>query len=168
MNRKIQTNHGVTLMELLILSVIVGIIAAMAVPRFQIAFDRIKFRSVNRDLSSTVRLARSYAISNKEQYGLCIDGNQMTITLFKDVVNLGGLTYESGDSVLRVDTLPQEYTYLGTDCNNDVIMFQPNGSASFTGGGSIFTTAYTDHVVAIHSNSVLASTGRISTEAYYY
>jgi len=155
-------------MEIMIVSVIIGIVAAMAVPRFQIAYDRIKFRSEHRDITSSIRLARSFAISDKDQYGLHFDGNQRVITLFRDVVNPGAMTYETGDSVLRVDTLPAEFVYLGTDCDNDILIFQPNGSALFTGGGNVYTVAVSEKVVAIQSNNVLASTGRISTQAYYY
>ncbi|HUV31566.1 MAG TPA: prepilin-type N-terminal cleavage/methylation domain-containing protein [Acidobacteriota bacterium] len=168
MENRLTSNRGVTLIELMIVTVIVGIVSAMAVPRFQIAWERMKIRGANRAITSTIRLARSYAISDKEQYGLLFDGEALTVTLFKDVVNPSGLLFETGDSVIRVDTLPQEYTFLGTDCTNDVLAFRPNGSAEFDGGGNVYAMASTADVVAIHQNNILASTGRVACSSYIY
>lgn len=168
MKSKFGLNGGITLIELFTTVVIIGIVSTMAVPRFQTAWERIKFRSVNRDIVSTLRLARSMSITDKEPYGVYFDGNALAITLFKDLVNPGGVIFESGDSVIRVDTLPREFNYLGTDMSNDVIVFQANGSASFVGGGNITTMATTDALIAIQSHNVLASTGRIRSSSCYY
>jgi Tfp pilus assembly protein FimT len=168
MKRKIKSQVGVTIIELLITAVIVGIVAAMAVPRFQIAYDRIQFRSANRDLTSTYRLARSMAITDKAQYGVHLDNQAMTVTLFKDAAT-GAYAFSAGaDTVIRVDTMPWQFHYMSTDVEGDVIFFRPNGTADFNGGGNIFTIADTEDLLGIYWNNALASTGRIHTESYYY
>lgn|GEM_PF-471762 len=168
MTGKLKSDKGITLIEILTTAVIIGIVAAMAVPRFQIAFDRMKFRSADREIFSTLRVARSKAITDKEPYGVYFDGTAKTFTLFKDKTNPGTHVYESGDSVVTVDTLPSEFAYLGTDVSGNVIFFERNGSAYFVGQGNIVTVACTESVVAVNNHNVLASTGRVHSSSAIY
>ncbi len=169
MSKRIRSTRGITLMELMSTVVIIGIVAAMAVPRFTKAFERIHFRSANRELVTSVRLARSNAITEKAPYGVYFDVNRQMVVLFKDTYSPSTFSFESSsDSILRVDTLPAEVNYLGTDMTGDVLVFQPNGSAQFVGGGNIVMLATTEATVAIATHNVLASTGRIESHASYY
>jgi prepilin-type N-terminal cleavage/methylation domain-containing protein len=168
MKSKLSSKLGVTLIELLITVVIIGIVSSMAMPRFQSAWERIRVRSVNRDIVSTLRLARSMAITDKAPYGVYIDSDLRTITLFKDLVDAGVVLFEPGDSVVRVDTLPPEFTYLSTDMDNNVLVFRPNGSADFVGGGNIVAMANTETLTSIFQHNILASTGRVRSEGAYY
>ena len=65
----------------------------------------------------------------------------MTMTLFKDVVNPTSFTYESGDSVIRTDTLSEDFSFIYTDCDNNVVMFKRSGAAYFGeyGGGNVYS-----------------------------
>jgi prepilin-type N-terminal cleavage/methylation domain-containing protein len=162
------TSKGFTLIELLITTVVIGIVAALAVPRFQGAWDRQKFRSGNNELMSKIKMARSDAISSKQPYGIHINQQNRTYCVFKDVVNLGANTFEDGDSVMTNDTLPDEFDDIATDCADGVIMFNSNGSASFDGGGYIITGGNTESVYSLSMINVLASTGRVKMESYYY
>ena len=156
------------MIELMITTVIIGLVAAMAVPRFQIAYDRLQFKSGNRDLTSTLKLARSLAITDKDQYGVYFDAENLSIVLFKDATS-GAYAYSSGiDSVIRADTLPYQFSYMTTDLEGHVVFFRPNGSADFNGGGNIYTLADTQDLLGIYGNNILASTGRIQTISYYY
>lgn len=148
--------------------VIIGVVAAMAAPRMQKAFERSRFRSVVTDINQTLRLARSYAITNKVQFGVCFDPNTMTVTLFKDLINPAGYDFVTGDSILRCDTLPPEFVWMGTDVSNNVVAFQPNGAAGFTGGGNIFSLANSTDLVALSATNVLASTGRVQSSFACY
>ena len=168
MKRKILSNRGVTLIELLITAVIVGIVATMAVPRFQIAYERHRYNSTNREVNSSFRLARSMAITDKEQYGLHFDLEAGVYTIFKDNVNLSGYDFVSGDSVVRSDTLPPAFSYIITDVENNVFLFRPNGSCRFNGGGSLVMLAYSEDVAAVFTSNVLASTGRIQSTSDFY
>ncbi|HOD65334.1 MAG TPA: GspH/FimT family pseudopilin [candidate division Zixibacteria bacterium] len=162
------SSRGITLLEMMVTVVIIGIVASLAVPRFDGAMDRIRFRSVNRDLTSTLRLARSSAITDKDQYGVYFDGTHRVVYLFKDLVSPTLNQFDTGDSVLRADTLPPEFNFLGTDVVGDVICFAPNGSARFTGGGNVVCLASTEAMVGIASHNILASTGRVQSSTSYY
>lgn len=169
MFNKLRTDYGMTLIELMTTVVIIGIVAGMAVPRFQNAFDRMEFRSANRDITSSIRLARSMSISDKQNYGIYIDYMANTSILFvKDTSNSLLDVYEPGDSIIRVDSLSGKLDYIGTDLANSAIIFRPNGSATFTGGGNIITMKYSDDMIGINVTNILASTGRVRSTSYFY
>ncbi len=168
MKKFTRSNRGITLIELLSTVVIIGIVASMAVPRFSIAIDRIKFRAANRDLISSLRLARSNAITEKDQYGVYFAPDRRLVILYKDTDAPASYTFSASDSILRVDTLPPQINYLGTDMTGNTILFQPNGSAKFTGGGNVVVLATTEAMVAIETHNILASTGRVESYANYY
>lgn len=166
--QKLNTVRGITVMELLITVVIIGIVSAMAVPRMQTAYERMGFKGSVRELTSTLRMARSMAISKKGQYGIYFDPTAMTVTLFEDLVNTSTPDFVTGDSVIRIDTLPPEFSTLSTDVVNNVFVFRSNGSASFAGTGNIISLATTNNMVAISQTNILASTGRVSTDLWVY
>lgn len=168
MKNKLSAKNGVTLIELMILIVIVGIVAAMAVPRFQIALERMRVRSSAREVHSTIRLARSFAISEKQQFGVAFDSDKRIVTVFRDITTPELLTFDPTDQIVRLDTLPQEFTWIGTDCTDNAVFFRPNGSARFTGGGNLYLLAVTDNVVSVTWDNVLASTGRVTHYNYVY
>ena len=157
---------GITLVEVMTTVVIIGVVAAMAVPKFEIAFERIKFRSANREITSALRLARSYAVSSKEQHGVHFDPAAMSFTLFIDRVNTGAMVFELGDSVIRVDTLPNEFQLLWVDNPSGSVVFRPNGGTGAT--ANVVTLAATPDMVGIHQHNILAATGRIETQSAYY
>ncbi|MEA2030944.1 MAG: prepilin-type N-terminal cleavage/methylation domain-containing protein [candidate division Zixibacteria bacterium] len=170
--RKTRSTGGFTLIELMVIVVIMGVVAAMAGPRFDIAFERIRFRSANRDIISAIKVARSRAITYKQQHGIYFNGTDMTITVFCDTINPTGYQYDSDDEIISVDTLSRQLSYIGTNFSGNSMVFSPNGSAHFTvsGGGeaSISTLVETDRLVAYQTHSVLASTGRINSTSHYY
>ncbi len=168
MKTRILSKSGITLIEMLTAVVIVGIVSAMAVPRFQIAWERLSMRSADRELVSLLRLTRSTAISTKEPHGVRFDQDSRSITVFRDVVNLGANLFEAGDSVIQADTLPPEFTFLSTDMTDNVLVFRPNGSAGFTGGGNIVALAATEKVIGILNHNVLAATGRIHSSSLFF
>lgn len=161
MKSRLKSITGVTMVELLAMAVIVGVVASMAVPRFQRAYERLQFRSANRDIVSTLRLARSMSIADKLQYGVYFDYSTRTMTLFQDIANPDTYTFESSDRVVRVDTLEKHVEYVFTDMATNTITFGPNGSAGFTGGGNILTIGMVEETYLETFHNVLRSTGRV-------
>ena len=144
------------MLEMMIIVVIIGILAAMAVPTFFSSGPRIKARTEARNVLNLIRLARSHAISDGSQYGVYIDNANREYILFKDVTNPSTMTYEASDSTMTgpID-LPPDVTFNSTFSNNTVI-FMSTGRASQTGD---YTFGITD-VGNLYTVSVLASTGR--------
>jgi len=166
--KTLKNKKGITLTELMAVVVIIGIVSAMAVPRFSTTVSRLKFRSAARNMVSKLRLARSHAITNKQQCGVYVDGDEKTLTLFLDTNNPAGFSYDSGsDSILAVDTLPNGFIHLSTDFGSPSIVYFPNGSASST--GNVWFLSYTeDDNVNFGSIEVLAATGRTKMGPLHY
>ena len=156
------------MIELMVTTVLIGIITAMAGPQFQKVYERIKLRSQMRDITSTLRLARSTAIATKVQHGVYFDPTARTVTFFKDKADLNSFNYTTADSVIKVDTLPVQFVWMGTDCSNNTICFRANGSAGYTGNGNVWTLGYTPKVVGTSTTNVLASTGRVAVQVWIY
>ena len=161
MKSKLGSTSGATIIELLTVAVIISVVASMAVPRFQRAYERMQFRSANRDIVSSLRLARSMAITDKMQYGVYFDYDGMTITIFQDLVNPTSFVYDDGDPAVRQDTLADNVQYVFTDVSNNAIIFNPNGSAGFIGGGNITSVGIMEDQYLEYYHNVLRSTGRV-------
>ncbi len=163
-----KSNRGFTLIELMIAVVIVGLLAALASPGFTTAFERQKYRTGNGDLLSNIKTARSYAVSTKDPHGVYLSPDDLTYTVFRDVVNLGSRSFDEGDSVISVDTLPKEFELLSTDAENGVFIFNANGSADFTGDGTVITYGSTGETICLSAIEIMAATGRVKISAGYY
>lgn len=160
--------RGFTLIEMMITAVIIGVVASLAVPSFQRVYDRHNLQAAEKMVTSTLKKARSFAISNKSPHGVYFDPVVRSVTLFENSVNPAASSFEVGDSALTVDTLPEIMNYVYADFPNNAIVFQPNGSAQLTGYGNIFLAGETDGMMAYFSINILASTGRINTYSHFY
>jgi len=148
---------GITLLELVIAVVVLGVIAALSVPRFGDVLSRLKFKSMSRDIVSDMRLARSDAVSQRAQSGLCFDYSQNGYILFKDKINPDLFTYEVGDSVIKTVSLGQDLFLYYCTFNNNTIVFKPDGSACCSGSVTIARNQGGE----LADIDVLASTGRV-------
>jgi prepilin-type N-terminal cleavage/methylation domain-containing protein len=166
--RVAENSRGITLMELMVALVIAGIVAAMAVPQFGHTVNKLKFQAAARNIISKMRLARSEAVTTKQPVGINFDNENYVLTIFYDVENLSLHQFESGDSIMAVDTLPEDFRYLYGSFGGDIV-YQPNGSASQS--GTLWFLAYdsTADYVNLGSIDILASTGRTRlNNSYYY
>ncbi len=158
---RLRNQRGVTLIELMSSVVIMGIIAAMAGPRFSHEIEKMEFRGTARDMVSVLRQARSLAISEKANYCVDFDASAGTFTLFKDKVVTTPAALQSGDSTISVDTIPGEFGGL-TSTFTGAVLFSSNGSASES--GSVTPISYGSEAGSATSYatiSVLSSTGRV-------
>lgn len=145
---------GFTLMEVMISVVIIGVIASMAGPRLSKEITKIQFRGDTRDLVSTLREARSRAITEKLQYSVSLDANNGSYTLFQE----GGTT----DVFMSSDTISGSSTQV-TSSFEGPLVFSPDGSASSS--GQIYAYSYDDDGGYVSTSfatiDIMASTGRI-------
>jgi len=148
---------GFTMLEMMIIVVIIGIVAAMAVPSFYNAIPRLKARAEARNILNFVRLARSKAVSTGAQYGVYIDTNNRQYVLFKDTINPTQMMYNTGDSVVvGPETLDSDVVLTSSTFTNNSVIFLPTGGASQSGS---FTLDNTDGGSS-YTVSVLSSTGK--------
>lgn len=166
--KKIRQISGITMVEMMVIVVIIGVVSAMAIPRFKVTVERLRFKAATKEMLSTLRLARSSAITQKQPFGVSFDDETKTITLFQDVVNPSAESFETGDLVISVDTLPEECAIVATTFGGPSLLYQPNGSASAS--GYVWILSYTENDgINLGMLNILASTGRtkVHTIAYY-
>jgi Tfp pilus assembly protein FimT len=157
--RKKLNQRGVTVLELTIVAVTMSIISMLAIPQFQKVMDRLKLKTAGRDLVSALRMARSSAVSQKDQYGVHFDYNSRQYTLFQDVSNPASFMYDVGsDSVIVTNTLPRDVNFAHINFPNLAVVFKPNGSASNSGNVGVY--CYGDYFAYL-AVDVLGSTGRV-------
>jgi Tfp pilus assembly protein FimT len=148
---------GFTIIELMIIIVIIGIAAAMAVPSFFRTMPKLEARATARNILNYVRLARSKAVSERSQFGVYIDVNTSTYLLFKDTINPPQETFNEGDSVVAGPlTIDPDINLSASTFTNNCVVFLPTGGASESGSYTITTG---DSLYS-YTVSVLSSTGR--------
>jgi prepilin-type N-terminal cleavage/methylation domain-containing protein len=164
--RYISNKNGFTLIEMMCIVVIIGIIATVSFPKFETTIHRLQVRNTARHMVSTMRLARSNAISQKQQVGVHFSDEGTTMTMFVNTQNPTSYGFEPGDSVISIDTLPRNFSSVYTEiydpenpCSGSVIVYMPNGTASTT--TNLYFLAYSEKDdVDWGTIEVLAATGR--------
>jgi prepilin-type N-terminal cleavage/methylation domain-containing protein len=166
MMKLFRQRQGFTLLELMTVVVIIGIIAAMAMPNFDLSIKKIRFKSASNSIVSGLRLARSAAISQKVQHGVNFDATNNVISVFKDQTNPASFTFDGSDSVIFQDTLSRGFEGLTTSFLDDLVFFFPDGRASST--GAVNGSNQWGELSASVQISVLAATGRIKVDSLSY
>ncbi len=147
---------GVTLMELVIVAVIIGVMSALAVPSFLNYTTKLEAKSTARDIVSALRLARSKAISERVKYGIFFDAGNKRYTFFKE--KTGNEQYDGGgDSLISQINLEPDVNYGGNTFTNTTVVFRTDGGASTSGDMQILPASggFTYNI------NILQSTGRV-------
>lgn len=148
---------GFTMIEMMIIIVIIGIVAAMAVPSFLRTMPRLEARSTARNILNYARLARSKAVAERCQFGVYIDINNARYVLFKDTINPAQETYNEGDSVVAgPEIIDPDISLSASTFSNNCVVFLPTGGASESGS---YTVSTADGAFS-YTVSVLSATGR--------
>jgi prepilin-type N-terminal cleavage/methylation domain-containing protein len=161
---KMRSTKGFTVMELMIVAVAITIISTIAIPRFGKVMTKLKLKSTARNVTSTLRLARSNSVSQKKPFGVYFDVQNGQYVLFEDKVNLSSYTFEVGDSAIKIVNLPENVDFGYASFNNSAVVFRPNGSASSSGIVDLYSCDIYDYLWV----DVLASTGRVKLDKYAY
>jgi type IV fimbrial biogenesis protein FimT len=81
MIRRLSSTSGKTLAEIMVVAVILGIVAAMAIPAYQGFYARFQGRSAAAEIASTLRMARQLAMARRERLSVRFNVLERTITL---------------------------------------------------------------------------------------
>lgn len=158
---------GLTVLELTVVAVAIGVISTLAIPQFGKVMERLKLKTAGRDVISALRLARSSAVSQKDQFGVCFDYSSGQYFLFHDSANPSSYTYDVGfDSVVMTGSLPGNVNFGSVSFPGLAVVFKPDGSASNSGQVGIYSYGESYGSLAV---DVLASTGRVKLlPGYHY
>lgn len=145
MNRK-----GVTLVELIVVIVIIGICAALAVPNIAVGLRRYRLNSAIRDIASIFRVAQLGAVSRNITFRVECDQGTGTFTLQR---NSGGMWIDEKSFLLPQGISIKEITLPG-----NTALFQSNATAS-SGGLTVRNSKGMERRVSLN-----ATTGRVKIE----
>ena len=123
------TSAGFTLIELLVVVLIIGILAAVAVPQYQLAVDKSKFASNMPLLDATRTAQEAYYLANG-QYATEFDQLDMQIPksfTIKLPESMGGDCWKNGTSVICTN---QCYSYLAPWGTQAAIYFRTYAHSS--------------------------------------
>ena len=145
------------MIELMIVVVIIGILAAMAAPRIFGSIPKMKAKAEARNILNGLRIARGMAISEGQQFGVYVNGSNRQYYVFKDRVNPSLLTFEVGDSIVTgPNVLEGDVVIASSSLVNNCVIFYPTGAASQS--ASVTVNTYSGS--ATYTVSILASTGK--------
>lgn len=164
MNLKHTSERGVSMMEMMIVIVIIGLLSALAVPNFGGAIKRMKFDNSGREIVSTLRYARAAAVSQQRPVGVFFDANAKRMVAFIDFVNRDLGVFETGDSIVRLDSMKTNIDYLGSSFANSTVIFNPDGTASQS--GDVVCSGSPAGQTRSFSVSLVAGSGRAKLVSY--
>jgi len=150
MNKK-----GLTLVELAVVMVIIGVVAALAVPNVGRWLPNYRLRSATRDIVSTLRLAQMKAVSSNIQYRVNLDDAEIGApNCYILQRNSGGAWVNDG----ALQTLPVGITINSDHLPGGRALFNPN-STSTAGSVTLQNTKGMQRRITI-----TPATGRIRIE----
>jgi len=164
MKIRLLNNSGISMLEMMIVVVIIGLLAAISLPNFGGAIKKMKFDNEGRNLVSALRYARSAAITLQQPIGVYFDITGKKTQTFLDRVSVGSNTFEAGDSLLRSDSLEASVSYFGATFSGQTVVFQPDGTAS--AGGYVVAHASPEAGPRSFTIGVTAGSGRVRLDYY--
>jgi len=158
-NRKYDNRRGFTMIEMMIVIVVIGIMAAMAAPSFLNWIPKMRLKNDAREKVNYLRQARSRAIAENSQYGVYFDFNGSRMVYFKDTDSPEWSYYAEGVDSVVGNPISNESTVAYGTCSlmGNTVIFYPNGSASTSGSLELYDVESGNS----YTINVLASTGRI-------
>jgi prepilin-type N-terminal cleavage/methylation domain-containing protein len=152
-----RNDRGVTLLEMAIVLVVLGIFLALAVPRFVKTLPGMKLKGDTHNVVSVLRLARMRALTERAQYGVYFiaHGDLHRYIIFKDV-NENERFNAEGDEIMFSRELYKRVLLRQVNFPDDVALFKANGTSN---GGTITLglSERSDSLVV----DILPSTGRV-------
>lgn len=149
----IKSSKGFTLLELMVVVVVIGLMAMIAVPNLVNGLPTYRIKAAVRDCTSQLRYARSLAIKDKRDVtvsfdpdkGLCvIDGRNFPYDGVSDEVSFSdkygsGVGFGRGEATTGVngESMPGD----GISVNDNSLTFTSRGMADF-GAGTVNGAVY--------------------------
>ncbi len=148
--RRIGHLKGITLIELLVVLTVIAVLTAIAVPMYSHWRDNIEFRRAARDVVSTLRDAKSRAISMNREHRVEFDPDNR-----RYIMKQGNRENNSS----KWEIVSPDWTVLpvgvNMSANVPALHFDPNGTSN------LGTVCILDSSLAVRYRVRVARTGRI-------
>jgi general secretion pathway protein H len=151
------TEKGFTLLELLVVMAIVGVMAALVTPSIGHSLGNLQLRTVTREVSASLRYARSLAVSEKQRVVVFFDEDRRKMVLAREnelLTEEGTPTETQGPGRRKIYQLPgeirlEEVVVGGEERNSGPFHFLFFANGSSTGGEFVLTNGKGRHRVSI-------------------
>jgi prepilin-type N-terminal cleavage/methylation domain-containing protein len=149
---------GVTLIELLVAVVILGIAAGLAAPNLSRWTESYTVRKAGRQLVSDLQLAKMKSVSQGLQHRISFDAANKTYTIEQGNASSGSTTWSQVDVVRALANEQNPYyakgVTLASNFANNTVLFSPLGTASPAGTVTFATANYTRNVRVVLTGRV--------------
>jgi len=153
---KMTNKKGVTLLELIVVLIIIGIAAALLTPNIGAWLPNYRLRADARDIASTMRTAQMKAVSNSLQYRVNLDDAEIGANSYILQYNTGGNWVNEGEMQrLRTGIIidPAKITFSGKHAE-----FNPDSTSS-SGSVTLRNSKNSQKTITLTS-----ATGRVKLE----
>jgi type II secretory pathway pseudopilin PulG len=137
---------GKSLAEVVIVTAIVGIVAALAAPAYQSFHTRLQGRTATAEIASTLRMARHLAMARRERLLVRFDLSQLTLTLRQ----------ADADRVLNVYSYADKGILVDEPTAGPDLFFHPSGRSASASTIVIHDRAYRRATITV------SVTGRVA------
>lgn len=158
----LRCNRGFTMIELLVVGAIFTIILAFSLPAFNKSRKTAKLMNATREVSSTMKLARSRAVASSNPVIVEFDADAGTFRAFED--SDGDAIHDTGEIMIGPYELPGSVSFTDVGFADSKVTFTGSGAASET--QSLVLLACSGHALRV---DVSAPTGLVYiSEIYSY
>jgi Tfp pilus assembly protein FimT len=150
------------MIELLVVAAIFTVVLAFSLPAFNKSRKTAKLMNATREVSSTMKLARSRAVASSNPVIVEFDEDDGTFQAFED--SDGDATHDAGEIMIGPYELPGNVSFTDVGFADNKITFTGSGAASET--QSLVLLACSGHALRV---DVSAPTGLVYiSEVYAY
>jgi prepilin-type N-terminal cleavage/methylation domain-containing protein len=154
--------RGFTMVELLVVAAVFSVVLAFSLPAFNKSTKTAKLMNATREVSSTMKLARSRAVASSKPVIVEFDEDNGTFQAFEDTD--GDATHDAGEIMIGPYELPGSVSFTDVGFTDGKVTFTGSGAASQT--ESLVLVACSGHALRV---DVSAPTGLVYiSEIYSY
>ena len=158
----LRCQRGFTMVELLVIAAIFTVVLAFSLPAFNSSRKTAKLMNATREVSSTMKLARSRAVASSNPVIVEFDEDAGTFRAFEDAD--GDDSHDAGEIMIGPYDLPGNVSFTDVGFAGNRVTFGGSGAASET--QSLVLLACSGHALRV---DVSAPTGLIYiSEVYRY
>ncbi len=154
-------NKGLTLLELIVVTLIAGILAGFALPNLNGWIEGLKVKKVARQIVTDLQLAKAKAVSEGVQYRVHFDTASARYSIQKGNLSSGSTTWTLAGIARELSNAANPYYAKNVAIRNnfasscpDCVIFSPTGSANPAGKVTCSSSGSEKNVYVILSGRV--------------
>lgn len=124
----LRSERGFSMIELLVVAAVFTVVLALSLPAFNKSRKTVKLMNATREVSSTMKLARSRAVATSNPVIVEFDGDAGTFQAYEDAN--GNATHDAGEVIVGPYELPGNVSFTDIGFADGRVTFRGSGAAS--------------------------------------